>query len=89
MTAVVYEVKIGTTGGSASRARLMVGGSASSPERARRRYMPASIPKSQAYYWKHAWQAGEQETLAELAAGRGVEFGSARDAIRWLLSEDD
>ena len=51
--------------------------------------IPASIPESQAYYWEQEWQAGEQETLGELAAGKGVTFQGARDAIRWLMSEDE
>jgi hypothetical protein len=89
MTAVVYQVKVGAMNGSASRTRLTVGQTASSPERLRRRRrVPASIPRSQAYYWKHAWQNGEQETLRELAAGEGIRFTGARDAIRWLLSAD-
>jgi hypothetical protein len=74
---------------SSSKTRLIVESTASSPTPARRRHIPASIPKSQAYYWKHEWQAGEQETLGELAAGKGVTFQGARDAIRWLLSEDE
>lgn len=47
------------------------------------------LPREQEYYWSEAWQAGEQESRAELAAGRGVRFDTADDAIRWLLSDDD
>jgi hypothetical protein len=47
-----------------------------------------SIPATQAYYWHHLWQAGERETLESLAQGNGHRFGSAREAILWLLSDD-
>jgi len=73
----------------ASQSHVVVGRSASTPSQGRRRHIPSSIPKSQAYYWKHARQDGEQESLRELAAGEAVEFSNARDMIRWLLSEDD
>jgi hypothetical protein len=43
---------------------------------------------SQAYYWSHAWQADEAESLAALAAGEGRVFGDAQSAIRWLLSSE-
>ena len=43
----------------------------------------------QAYYWTRAWQEGEREALADKAAGRSIVFQDARDAIRYLLSEDD
>jgi len=50
--------------------------------------IPPAIDRGQAYYWNHAWQLGEQESRAELAAGKGKTFENARDAIRWLLSDD-
>lgn len=48
-----------------------------------------SIPATQAYYWHHLWQAGEQETLESLAQGHGRRFATAREAISWLLSDDE
>lgn len=47
-----------------------------------------SVPRDQAYYWTHAWQSAEAESLAEFARGESVAFDTAADAIRWLLSED-
>jgi hypothetical protein len=51
--------------------------------------VPPVLTASQAYYWTHAWQQGEQEALAELRQGRGRVFTDPGDAIRWLLSADD
>lgn len=50
--------------------------------------MPASISRTQLYYWSAKWQADEAETLAELKSGDTRQFESASDAIRWLLSDD-
>ena len=50
---------------------------------------PPVIPVGQEYYWTEEWQAGERETLAELAAGRGRTFDTAMDALRYLFSADD
>ena len=49
---------------------------------------PPVIPAGQEYYWTEEWQAGERETLAELAAGRGRTFDTAGDALRYLFSAD-
>lgn len=53
------------------------------------RGVPAMIPRSQAYYWSRAWQAGEAEALEDLAAGRSRVFDDPRDLARYLLSADD
>ena len=50
---------------------------------------PVAIPVSQRYYWTEEWQDGEAETLAELERGEGREFGSGREAVEWLHSEED
>lgn len=54
--------------------------------------LPSDIPlvmsKDEAFYWSALWQAGEAESRASFAAGRGRRFGSAREAIRYLLSTD-
>lgn len=47
------------------------------------------LPRDQEYYWTEEWQAGERESRAELAAGRGHRFDTADEAIRWLLADDD
>lgn len=47
------------------------------------------LPREQEYYWSAEWQAGEQETLRELADGGGVEFDNTEDLIHWLLSSDE
>jgi hypothetical protein len=48
-----------------------------------------AVPASQVYYWSRAWQANEQTAAAELARGEGRDFGTADDAIRWLLAAED
>lgn len=48
-----------------------------------------SIPATQAYYWKHAWQDAETETLESLAKGNGRRFATGREAIAWLLSDEE
>lgn len=49
--------------------------------------IPPAVDAGQAYYWRHAWQLGEQESRAELKAGLGQTFATAEKAIRWLLSD--
>jgi hypothetical protein len=43
----------------------------------------------QAYYWTPQWQEGERAALAALDEGECRVFATAREAIRYLLSEDD
>ena len=50
---------------------------------------PVVIPAGQEYYWTGVWQAGERETLAELASGGGRTFGTADEALRYLFSAKD
>ena len=50
---------------------------------------PAVIPVGQEYYWTAEWQAGERETLAELAAGRGTTFDTAEAALSYLFSANE
>ncbi len=47
------------------------------------------LPREQEYYWTEGWQAGEQETLRELAQGGGVRFDTAQDLVRWLFGPDE
>lgn len=49
---------------------------------------PLVIPDAQEYYWTDAWQAGELESLAELAAGGGETFESWEAAIRFLFETE-
>jgi hypothetical protein len=51
--------------------------------------MPAFVPSNQLYYWTGAWRRGEEESLADLAAGRAQEFEDPIEAVRYLLSPDD
>lgn len=44
---------------------------------------------SQEYFWSHDWQAAEARASDDLAAGRSASFEHSRDAICWLLSDDD
>jgi hypothetical protein len=85
-----YALRIGETAGTARSLRITTGGETVSavPRNVSRKVAPL-MSRSQTYYWTRKWQAGEQETLRELAAGNGIEFSSARDTIRWLLSEDE
>lgn len=90
MTSATYEMMNAVVTQGVSRAHLRIGMSASTPTgRSGPQRIPASIPRAQVYYWTRAWQEGEQESLANLQAGNARRFPSGRDAIRWLLSEDD
>lgn len=51
--------------------------------------LPPAIDAGEAYYWTHAWQAAQRESLDALERGEGITFDSADDAIRWLLSSDE
>ncbi len=42
------------------------------------------IDATQAWYWTPAWQAGEREAEADLAAGRVETFASGEDLIAGL-----
>ncbi len=53
------------------------------------RGMPTSVPTDELYYWSETWQAGEAETIDALARGEGQTFKTAKEAIRYLLSNDD
>ena len=51
--------------------------------------LPPATDLGEAYYWTHAWQAAQRESLDALERGEGITFDSADDAIRWLLSSDE
>jgi len=51
--------------------------------------LPGAIPTDELFFWTRRWQAGEAESAAARAAGDVREFSSGRDAVRWLLSDDD
>ncbi len=73
---------------SSSKPKSFPRGVSSSPERIPA-HMPTSVPADQLYYWTGAWRQGENEGLADLAAGRAREFADPLDAIRYLVSPDD
>ncbi len=50
---------------------------------------PTVIPRSQVYYWSHAWQAGEAEGLADIEAGRTRVFNDPGELARYLLNPGD
>ena len=57
-------------------------------------WQPVSVPDrdpAQAWFWTPEWQVGQRESEGELAAGLGVTFDTAEDAIRWLCepAEDE
>lgn len=45
-----------------------------------------SVPESQLYFWSAAWQAGERESLDDIARGDVMEFDDPAEATQWLLS---
>ena len=51
--------------------------------------MPTIISRAQAYYWTHAWQEDEGESLSDLGEGETRTFADGTSAVRWLLSSDD
>jgi hypothetical protein len=89
MPSATYTIDVGSTSSTALR-RTPPGDlwASNLPARASRRIAPLSSI-GQAYYWKHSWQAGERESLAELAAGKGRVFDDPGEAIRYLLSTDE
>ncbi|MFN0073044.1 MAG: hypothetical protein ACKVVP_16285 [Chloroflexota bacterium] len=50
--------------------------------------VPASLSRAQVYFWSYDWQLGESESDEDIHNGEVAKFGSARDAIRWLLTND-
>lgn len=53
------------------------------------RRLPPAADAGEAYYWTHAWQAGQQEAVDAIERGEGITFENADDAIRWLLASDE
>jgi len=45
------------------------------------------VDKSQAYFWTVAWQAGERQADADIAAGRVAAFDDVEDLIADLDAE--
>lgn len=44
----------------------------------------ALVPKSQAWFWSPAWQAGEREASQDIAAGRTTTFDSDETFVESL-----
>ena len=86
MTMTTFNVELGTTVASGNVATVT---QVDNMPVAPRGLVPAAIEEDQVYYWTSRWQEDEGESLGELAAGQGVHFASAGDAIRWLLDSDD
>ena len=42
------------------------------------------VDASQSWFWTDAWQQGEREASAEMAAGRGTTFDSAEEFLASL-----
>lgn len=85
----VLEVNLGATSSRTFRmSSSAVTNWSHQPTNASRTVAPLTS-QAQAYYWTHAWQTDEAETLASLAEGNGHVFTDAQAAIRWLLSSDD
>lgn len=56
---------------------------------AARQLAPILIARDELFFWTRKWQEGEAESAAARASGDFREFSSGRDAVRWLLSDDD
>jgi hypothetical protein len=52
-------------------------------------YMPVFVSREELFFWTQAWQEGERESAAAREAGEVVEFDSATDLLKWLLSDED
>ena len=52
--------------------------------RGTRMFDPTETYDPQRYYWSEEWQKGEQETLLQLRAGKGIKFDDVRAALDWL-----
>lgn len=44
---------------------------------------------NQAYFWTEEWQQAEAESTAEIAAGKGITFTNAEEAVLWLKRSDE
>jgi hypothetical protein len=53
------------------------------------RTVPSFIPSGELLFWTRKWQEGEAESTAAREAGDVRRFRTGRDAVRWLLAEDD
>ncbi len=54
-----------------------------------RRVVPTFISADELIFWTRKWREGEAESTAAREAGDVREFETGREAVRWLLSEDD
>jgi hypothetical protein len=50
---------------------------------------PLVLRRDQLYYWSAVWQAGEAESLEDLASGQVEQFHDSESVMRWLFSSDD
>jgi hypothetical protein len=50
--------------------------------------LPAVVNRAQAYYWTHAWQRDEAESMRDVERGDVMTFRDGRSAVTWLLSGD-
>jgi hypothetical protein len=76
-----------TTSGGTTAVSAPMAAAANTPKLPMQR-IPLFVPSDQVYYWSHAWQDSQKRSETQLAAGECVEFDSARDLVRWLLSDD-
>lgn len=51
--------------------------------------MAPVIPNEEAIFWTETWLAGDQETRNEYERGGGRDFATAKDLIRYLISDED
>ena len=77
--------------GTTSTPHQFVVGATSGTVEGRRRRVPLTMPRAQAYYWRYKWQDGERAALVELDAGEVVRFDSddPEDIVRWLHEDDE
>jgi hypothetical protein len=51
--------------------------------------IPLFVARDELFFWTRAWQEGERDSAEAREAGEVVEFDSATDLLKWLLSDED
>lgn len=68
---------------------LRPGAAASNVPRSHGRRVPLFVPQDELFFWTSKWQKGERDSTEGREAGEVVEFDSATDLLKWLLSDED
>jgi hypothetical protein len=90
MPTATYEINIYATAGLRhSIVPAIDAGAWNALPRNARLTIPPITDRSQAYYWKQAWQRDEAQALEDIAAGRVRVFVDPAAAVEYLLSDED